>query len=264
MSDISLTTLADIASRLRNASATGEAIAPIRDEIGVENIAAAYAIQQLNTDHGLKSGRVICGRKIGLTSLSVQKQLGVDQPDYGVLFSDMVRTEVEEIDISSFIAPRIETEIAMIVGADLDKPGLTMVDLLRSIDYVLPALEIVDSRVADWNIRITDTIADNASCGLVVVGSKKISLGDLDLRTCGMVMENQTGPVSFGAGAACLGNPLNACLWLARKMLEHGTALRAGDLILSGALGPMVSIKPGDRFVGRIGNIGSVAAQFAA
>jgi len=264
MQDISTEKLQEIAARLRVASESGIAIAPIRDEIGADNIHAAYTIQQINTDHGLKQGRVICGRKIGLTSLAVQKQLGVDQPDYGVLFSDMVKTEVEEIDLSRFIAPRIETEIALIVGADLDHPALTMVDLLRSIECAIPALEIVDSRIADWNIRITDTIADNASCGLMVLGNTPVSLHDLDLRICGMVMENQTGPVSFGAGAACLGNPLNACLWLARKLLEHGSVLREGDVILSGALGPMVSIKPGDRFVGRIGHIGTVMAQFAA
>jgi 2-keto-4-pentenoate hydratase len=263
MSEISSDVLSPIAARLRAAGDSGLPIAPIRDEIGAGNISAAYAIQQINTNFGLKQGRVICGRKIGLTSLAVQKQLGVDQPDYGVLFSDMLRTEVEEIDLSRFIAPRIETEIAMIVNRDLDNPALTMVDLLRSIEYVLPALEIVDSRIADWNIRITDTIADNASCGLMVLGNTKAKLDGLDLRTCGMVMENQTGPVSFGTGAACLGNPLNACLWLARKLLEHGSALREGDLILSGALGPMVNIKPGDRYMGRVGNIGTVMAQFA-
>lgn len=263
MSEPSTGLLSDIAARLRAASASGVAMAPIRDEIGAENISAAYAIQQFNTDFGLNHGRVICGRKIGLTSLAVQKQLGVDQPDYGVLFSDMLKAEVDDIDLSCFIAPRIETEIAMIVSRDLDNPALTMVDLLRSIEYVLPALEIVDSRIADWNIRITDTIADNASCGLMVLGSTRVKLDGLDLRTCGMVMENQTGPVSFGTGAACLGNPLNACLWLARKLLEHGSVLREGDLILSGALGPMVNIKPGDRFMGRVGNIGNVTAQFA-
>ena len=256
--------LNDIAQRLRTASATGTAIAPIRDEIGADNIPAAYAIQQINTQHALAQGRLICGRKIGLTSQAVQAQLGVDQPDYGVLFSDMARTEVDEIDLELFIAPRIETEIVMVLGADLDADGITMSSVMGAVDYVLPALEIVDSRIENWNIKITDTIADNASCGLFVLGTQKRRLEGLDLRTCGMVMENQAGPVSFGAGAACLGNPLNACLWLARKMFESGLPLRAGDLILSGALGPMVGVSRGDRYHARVGNIGSVSAQFRA
>jgi 2-keto-4-pentenoate hydratase len=254
--------LAAIAVKLRNAMDTGIPIAPIRSEIGQDNLAAAYKIQRINTAHGCDQGRVICGRKIGLTSAAVQVQLGVDQPDFGVLFSDMARTDFEDIDIQQMIAPRIEAEMVFVVGKDINHPGLTMADLLRSIEYLVPALEIVDSRVQNWDIGITDTVADNASCGLFVLGSQKRMPGELDLRSCGMVMEDKSGPVSFGAGAACMGNPLNACLWLAKKMIEFETPLSEGDIILSGALGPMVNVRPGDSFQARIGNIGSVAAHF--
>ena len=251
-----------IAARLREALETGTPIAPIRTEIGEQNVAAAYEIQRINTSRACDQGRTICGRKIGLTSAAVQTQLGVDQPDFGVLFSDMARTDFEDIALDRMILPRIEAEIVFVLGKDLEGPGLTMADLLSSIEYLVPALEIVDSRVQDWNIGITDTVADNASCSLFVLGSEKRLLDGLELRSCGMVMEDQSGPVSFGAGAACLGNPLNACLWLANKLIEFNTPLREGDLVLSGALGPMVNVRPGSSFQARIGNIGSVSAHF--
>jgi 2-keto-4-pentenoate hydratase len=257
-----MTDLTRIAESLRIALDTAESIAPIRADIGEDNITSAYEIQTINTAHWCEQGRAICGRKIGLTSLAVQKQLGVDSPDFGVLFADMARTDVDDIETSRLIAPRIEAEIAFVIGRDIDGPGLTMADMLGSIEYLVPALEIVDSRVRDWDIGLTDTIADNASCGLFVLGTERRSIEGLDLRSCGMVMEDSTGPVSFGVGAACLGNPLNACLWLANTLIEFGSPLKEGDLILSGALGPMVSVKPGDSYFARIGNIGSVSAHF--
>jgi hypothetical protein len=142
--------------------------------------------------------------------------------------------------------------------------GTTIVlsDLLAATAYVLPALEVVGSRIADWNISILDTIADNASAGLYVLGQRPVKLGELDLRLAGMVMERRGEPVSFGVGAACLGHPLNAALWLARTLVEAGTPLRAGDVVLSGALGPMVSVAPGDVFEARIQGLGSVRACF--
>jgi len=257
-----MTGLTDIASRLRTALETQQAIAPIRSEIGEDNISSAYEIQILNTQFAREQGRTISGRKIGLTSLAVQKQLGVDQPDFGVLFTDMARTESEDIESSQLIYPRIEAEIAFVLGRDIDRPDVSMADMLSSIEYVVPALEIVDSRIENWDIRLTDTVADNASCGLYVLGTEKRSLTGLNLRNCGMVMENQSGPVSFGVGAACLGNPLNAGLWLAKKMIEFNTPLQEGDLVLSGALGPMVNVEPGDCYHARIANLGSVSAHF--
>ncbi len=254
--------LENIAADLRSAQKTVSAIAPVRSRLAENDAASAYEIQQINTRHGLKQGRSISGRKIGLTSIAVQQQLGVNQPDFGVLFTDMARTEHENIDAGQLINPRIETEVAMVLGKPVTGPDITMADILRSIDYVVPALEIVDSRIEGWDISITDTIADNASSALYVLGTQKRSLTGLDLRLCGMVMENQSGPVSQGVGAACMGNPLNAVLWLARKLLEFDSPLEEGDVILSGALGPMVQVRPGDVFHARVGNLGAVSARF--
>ncbi|MGB0904619.1 MAG: 2-keto-4-pentenoate hydratase, partial [Mangrovicoccus sp.] len=207
--------------------------------------------------------RVLSGRKIGLTSVAVQKQLGVDQPDYGMLFADMEVMDGEEIPLDAVQQPRVEAEIAYVVAAPLTGQHITMVDLMASIGYVLPAIEVVGSRVKDWDIKITDTIGDNASSGVYVLGQTPKRVGDFDQRLCGMVMTCNNEPVSVGAGAACMGSPLNASLWLARTMAKAGRPLEPGDVILSGALGPFVAAKPGDVFEARINGLGSVRAAFA-
>jgi len=194
----------------------------------------------------------------------VQKQLGVDQPDFGMLFDDMGYGDGEPIPASILTQPKIEAEVAFVIGRDLRMSNPGQIDVLNAIDYALPALEIVGSRIANWNIRITDTIADNASSSAYVLGNSPRKLSEFDLRLCGMVMERRGEPVSVGAGAACLGNPINAVLWLARKMAALGTPLLAGDLVLSGALGPMVPVTPGDIFETRINGLGSVRAVFEA
>jgi 2-keto-4-pentenoate hydratase len=254
----------ELASALREAARTHQFIEPLstsHPQIDIEN---AYAIAQLNADQRLSEGRRMVGRKIGLTALAVQKQLGVDQPDYGVLFDDMGYFDGEVIPAALLTQPRIEVEVAFVLGRDLRAPHPGQVELLRAIDYALPAMEIVGSRIRDWAIRITDTIADNASASAFVLGTRPRKLEKLDLRLCGMVLERRGEPVSLGAGAACLGNPLNALLWLARKMVALNTPLRAGDVVLSGALGPMVPVRPGDVFEARINGLGSLRAIFEA
>ena len=253
----------EAADRLHAAATTGVPTAPIRDLLEAGDVAAAYAVQAINTERALASGRRLVGRKIGLTSLAVQKQLGVDQPDYGMLFADMARPEALDIPIADVLQPKVEAEIAFVLGRDLDGDQLTVADLFRAIDYAVPAIEIVGSRVANWDIRLTDTIADNASSGLYVLGSRPVRITDFDMRLCGMVMEKSGEPVSVGAGAACMGSPLNATLWLAKVMARVGQPMRAGDTILSGALGPMVPVVPGDVFDVRIEGLGSVRAAFA-
>ena len=229
------------ADRLHAAASSGVACDPVRDLLAAGDLDAAYAVQAINTGRALAAGRRLVGRKIGLTSVAVQKQLGVDQPDYGMLFADMARGDAEDIVLADVLQAKVEAEIAFVLGADLDHDQLTVVDLLRAIDFALPAIEIVGSRVRNWDIRLTDTIADNASSGLYVLGSRPVALDDFDPRLCGMVMEQEGEPVSVGAGAACMGSPLNAALWLARVMARVGQPLREGDTILSGALGPMVA-----------------------
>ena len=253
-----------VAGRLRQAAETGVAIPPIRDELGDGGVAAAYAVQQANTDYYVKNGRRLVGRKIGLTSVSVQKQLGVDSPDFGMLFADMALYDGEEVKLGKVLQPKVEAEVAFVLDRDLTVAGITLADVISAVAYALPAVEIVGSRIANWNIKLLDTIADNASSGLFVLGTQPRKLDALNLRLCGMAMERRGEPMSFGAGAACLGNPLNAALWLARTMVEVGSPLKAGDIIMSGALGPMVGVAPGDVFETRINGLGTVRAAFAA
>ncbi len=254
--------IAHHAVRLRDAWKAAEAIPPIRLDLPDASIDDAYAIQSANTRFWEAAGRVAVGAKIGLTARSVQKQLGVDQPDFGTLFADMAVFDGDSVAAAKLIQPKVEAEIAFVMARTPDASRLTVAELISATDYVLPAIEIVDSRIADWNIRITDTIADNASSGLFVLGTTPVKLDGLDLRLCGMVLESNGDPVSFGAGAACLGNPLNALGWLAGRMASLGRPLARGDIVLSGALGPMVPVKAGDAIAARIEGIGAVRVRF--
>jgi 2-keto-4-pentenoate hydratase len=253
-----------LAERLRKAEETGVAIEPIRDQMQPGDIAGAYAIQKANTQYWVRKGRRVVGCKIGLTAKSVQKQLGVDQPDYGVIFADRVMCDGEEVALSRVMQPKVEAEVALVLEKDLKKKDISISELISAVAYAVPAIEIVGSRIANWNIKIQDTIADNASGGLVVLGNEPKRLQGLDLRLCGMVMERRGEQVSLGAGIACLGNPLNAALWLARTMAQAGAPLRAGDVIMSGALGPMAAVAAGDVVEVRISGLGSVRTAFGA
>lgn len=252
-----------IAEKIRNAETTGELISPIKDELSETTIDEAYRVQQANTDFYRENGRSVSGRKIGLTSFAVQKQLGVDQPDYGMLWMDTEYQDGQEIPWSKLHQPKIECEVALVLKHDLTHNNIGIADVMQAIDYVVPSLEIVGSRIADWKISIYDTIADNASSGVYVLGGPPRKLDGLDLRMCGMVMERDGQPVSTGCGAACMGHPLHATVWLARKMLEKGIPLGEGDVVLTGALGPMVAVNPGDVITARINGLGSVRASFS-
>lgn len=236
---------------------------PVKPLLETHGIDAAYAVQQLLTEAALVSGRRIVGRKIGLTSTAVQAQLGVDQPDFGMLFNDMEYGSGQEVPLARLLQPKVEAEIAFVFERDLDAERPTLGHVLNAIGYALPAIEIVDSRVRDWKIGILDTIADNASSGLYVLGGSPKKIDAFDLALCGMSLEKVGEPVSLGCGAACLGNPLNAVTWLARTVARLGRPLRAGDVVLSGALGPMVQVQAGDVFEARISGLGSVTATFS-
>jgi 2-keto-4-pentenoate hydratase len=252
-----------VADRIFEAHRIGAPCAPVRDLLPEGALDQAYAAQELNTGRGLESGRRLVGRKIGLTSLAVQKQLGVDQPDYGMLFDDMAVPDGWEIGRKQLIQPKVEAEVAFVLERDLDHERLTIADVLRAIAFALPAIEVVDSRIADWKIGILDTIADNASSGFYVLGATPKKLENLDLRAAGMVMESAGEQVSVGAGSACLGDPLSAVLWLAKTMARVGRPLQAGDTVLSGALGPMVGVKWGNVYEARVAGLGSVRAVFS-
>ena len=243
----------------------GKPCPPLRGRLLPEgDIEAAYQVQQVYTRQRLGKGHRRVGAKIGLTSRTVQESFGVFQPDFGVLFDDMAVGDGVEVPIDRLLQPRVEAEIAFVLGADLPDERVTTVDLIRALDHVLPAIEIVDSRIADWDISIVDTVADNASSGLFVLGTAPRRLADVDLRLCGMVLEHAGEPVSVGAGAACLGNPLHALQWLAATMARAGDPLKTGDVVLSGALGPMVPVTPGAAYEARISGLGSVRTCFSS
>lgn len=251
------------ADLLAEAARTGAACPPVRDLFDDGDLETAYAVQQLNVRRGLNAGRRIVGRKIGLTSPAVQRQLGVDRPDFGALFADMAVPDSGEVPVGRLLQPKVEAEVALVLSRDLPERECTVVDVLRAVDFALPALEIVDSRVRGWDISLVDTVADNASCGLYVLGATPVPLDRVDLRTVTMTMSRRGETVSEGTGADCLGSPLNAAVWLASALAERGDPLRAGDLVLTGALGPMAPASPGDVFEARISDLGSVRVRFA-
>jgi 2-keto-4-pentenoate hydratase len=249
--------------RLAAARATGRPCRPVRQLLPDGDVSAAYAVQAAWVATQVAAGNTVAGRKIGLTSPAVQAQLGVGQPDFGTLLSGMNCPQGSLIDTGRLLQPRIEAEVAFVLARDLDAPDIGPDDVLAATGSVVAALEIVDSRIADWDISIVDTVADNASSGLFTLGPERRPPGGLDLSACPMRLWRGGEEVSAGTGAACLGNPAVAVAWLAGTARSYGMPLRAGEIILSGALGPMVPVRPGDRFTAEIGGLGRVTAEFA-
>jgi 2-keto-4-pentenoate hydratase len=251
------------ASALRQARLQRIPVPPVSAAFGLSSLADAYRVAELNTAARVAEGRRIVGKKIGLTAKAVQQQLGVDQPDFGVLFDDMEFLDGAEIPCERLIQPKIEAEVAFVVARDIDGEAPTYAEFLNGLAYALPALEIVDSAITDWKITLFDTVADNASSGLYVLGDQPVAVGALPLGDLGMAMARGGEPVSVGTGAACLGHPLRAAYWLARTMAAQGQGLKAGEVILSGALGPMVPVQAGDVIEARIAALGRVACRMA-
>ncbi len=247
---------------LREAEHHKQTIPPLRTRLSDSTTDQAYAIQELNTQHRLAQGERLVGRKIGLTSVQVQQQLGVDQPDFGMLFANMSVGDGASIAFDSLIQPKVEAEIALILGRDLNHEQHTYADLLRATEYCLPAIEIVDSRIHNWDIGFVDTVADNASAARFVLGGRPVNLSDVDLSLCAMQLTANEQTLSQGSGRACLGNPLNAALWLADTMVRYGRPLQAGDIVLTGALGPMVTVCPQTHYAVQIQGLGSVNVFF--
>ncbi len=256
-----MASLEQIAEQIRNADQTGNLIAPIRDKIPEGSVDTAYEIQSLNTRHHVENGRKIVGRKIGLTSPAVQKQLGVDEPDFGILYQDMQFTDGDTIPWPRLHQPKIESEIAVFVAKDLPERPIDVDELHSYLDFAVASLEIPGSRIANWDINICDTVADNASSGVYALGKEKKTIDSIDWKLCGMVIRHRGEPVSTGCGAACLGSPLIAATWLVNKMLDYQMPLKAGDVILTGALGPMVNVQPGQSYETEINGVGSLSVH---
>jgi 2-keto-4-pentenoate hydratase len=249
------------AQRLLDAVRTRTPCPPVRDLIGADDIRAAYAVQMELTAARLAGRARIVGHKIGLTSPAVQRQLGVDRPDFGILFDDMDVSEADPIPVGGLLQPRIEAEVAFLLRDGLSEE-ITPERVRAAVGTMAPALEIVDSRIAGWDISIADTVADNASSGLFVLGAARVGLDALEPVDVEMEMSIDGVVVSKGSGAACLGDPIAALTWLARAAQDLGDPLRKGQVVLSGALGPMVPVRPGMRVSATLSGLGTVAARF--
>lgn len=262
MSVVPTSSIERAAARLLHAARTRTPCTPVRDLIGSTNLRAAYAVQARLTEERLASGSTAVGRKIGLTSPAVQEQLGVSQPDLGVLFDDMMIVDGTTVDVSTFLQPRVEAEIAFVLGDDLVSGPLDRSQIRGALDHAVAAIEICDSRVAAWDITFGDTVADNASAGAFVLGVAPRSLADFDPVAATMSMTIDGAEASTGSGAACLGDPLEAVAWLARNSRELGEPLRAGEIVLSGALGPMRPVAAGAHVTADITGLGTVSVRF--
>lgn len=239
------------------------AIAPLTEQHPDMTIEDAYQISLQLVNRRVESGERIVGKKIGVTAKPVMDMLNVNQPDFGFLTDKMIYSQGQEMPISEqLIQPRAEGEVAFILKKDLSGPGVTSADVLAATDCVLPCFEVVDSRIRDWKIKIQDTVADNASCGLMVLGDSAVDPRKVDLATCGMVVEKNGQIISTGAGAAAMGSPVNCVAWLANTLGEYGIKLNAGEVILSGSLVPLEPVQAGDFMSVSIGGIGSASVRF--
>ncbi|WP_063002584.1 2-keto-4-pentenoate hydratase [Nocardia mikamii] len=248
------------AQRLLAAYRSSTPIGPLTPEFPGAELSTAYRIAQAQVEQWEKDGDTVKGHKVGLASAAIQRQMGVDQPDFGHLTASMFHLEHHPIPASTYIQPRIEPEIAFILGRSLTGPGVTIADAVRAVEFVLPALEIVDSRITDWKIGIFDTIADNASSGGVVLGSRPVLLRDIDLRLCGCTLHINGELMATGAGGAVLGSPLNSLVWLANTVGPLGVTLEPGHVVLPGSMTQAFPISPGDSIVATMNGLGTVSA----
>ena len=255
-------TILALGDELYHALCRGKTVAPLTARHPGITIEDAYHIQERMLARRIEQGARVVGKKIGVTSQVVMDMLGVHQPDFGYLLNTMIYNEGEAVPMAGLIQPKAEGEIAFVLKHDLLGPGISNADVLRATECVMPCFEIVDSRIDDWKIKIQDTVADNASCGVFVLGDQAVDPRKVDLSTCGMVLEKNGEIAATGAGAAALGSPVNAVAWLANTMGRLGIPLKAGEVILSGSLAAMLPVKAGDNLRVSIGGIGSCSVRF--
>lgn len=241
---------------------TRSVLAPLLERFADITTVNAYAIQQRFIARRVQAGESNIGKKIGVTSKPVQDMLGVYEPDFGQLTSQMLCTESQGVDLNHMIQPKAEAELAFVLERDLIGPGITATDVIRATAYVSPCFEIVDSRIRDWKIKIQDTVADNASCGVFLLGEAKGDPRKLDLQLAGMALERNGALHSTSVGAAVQGSPINAVVWLANTLGRLGLPFRAGEIILSGSQSPLIPVTDGDDLVCTIGGLGQCRARF--
>ncbi len=241
----------------------GGPIAPLTETFGDFTVEQAYQVQLYQVESWRRDGRTIKGHKVGLTSGPMRRQMGVEESDFGHLTDAMFHTEGAPIDLGRYLQPRIEPETAFLLGRDLAGPGVTAADAAAAVEFVLPALELIDSRIRDWKITLPDTIADNASSGGVVLGSTPARLAGLDLALTGCLLARDGRIVDTGAGGAVLGHPLSALVWLANTIAAHGVTLRAGDIVLPGSITASIPVVAGQTVTATFAGLGSVTAVFA-
>jgi 2-keto-4-pentenoate hydratase len=251
-----------LAEKLYRAEKERVAIAPLTEMYPDLTPEEAYRIQLDWVRLKRQEGRTVVGKKIGLTSKPMQQMMGVNEPDYGHLLDNMVLSDMDIMNTDELLQPKVEAEVGFILAHDLKGPGITTADVLAATRYVVPAIEIIDSRIQDWKIKLPDTIADNGSSARVVLGGKPTPIDGLDLRLMGMVLEKNGKQISTGAGAAALGHPAYAIAWLANKLEQYDIGLHAGEIILPGAVAAAVDVAKGDQITVLFSGIGSVSVTF--
>lgn len=253
----------EAAQRLLDAEKTRRAIPPLLQTYPDMTVEDAYRIQLACVERKIMKGARVVGKKIGLTSKAMQEMFHVTKPDYGHLFDSMLYVDGDVVDIGVFLQPKLEVEVAFVLKKELKGPGVSVLDVIDATDYVVPAFEIIDSRIHDWKIAFEDTVADNGSSACAVLGGRPTPLAGLDLHHIGMIVSKNGRQIDTAAGAAVMGNPLRAVVWLANAIGEYGISLQAGEVILSGAFAAAVPIEAGDTFTAEFAHIGSVSVAFS-
>jgi len=251
-----------IADELVEAAATRTPVPLLTARYPDMEIADSYAVQNIWRDRGVEAGRVVAGHKIGLTSKAMQAATGITEPDYGVIFGDMIRESGCVLNHADYTNPRVEMELAFLLKEDVAGPGATIFDVLRATEYVVPALEILDARVEMAGRTIVDTIADNAAMGLMVIGGTPVAPDAVDLRWVGGILSNNQEIEETGVAAGVLGHPANGVHWLANRLAEHGDRLRAGELVLAGSFTRPMWVQPGSTVTADYGSLGVITCQF--
>ncbi|MGY0502871.1 2-keto-4-pentenoate hydratase [Nocardia sp. FBN12] len=252
-----------LADELARAEDDRVAVAPLVDRFPDIDVVDAYEIQLLNIQRRLRTGARVVGHKVGLSSKAMQEMMGVDEPDYGHLLADMEVFEDVPVDTSKFLLPRVEVEVGFVLGADLPGEDCTEADVLAATVAYAPSIELIDSRIKDWKIGLTDTISDNASSAGWVLGKERVAPGDIDITAIDAVLTRNGEVIAEGRSDAVLGDPVIAVAWLARKVATFGVRLKKGDIVLPGSCTRAIDARPGDDFHAEFSGLGSVRLRFS-